>query len=366
MTQEVRVAVDTGALRHNVEVLRRVVHPARVMTVVKANAYGHGAVESARAFEEAGVDWIGVVDLDEAVALRRAGISVPILAWLHAPGETFQRAVQFDVTPAISDLAQLGACARAGVPVVHLCLDTGLSRNGAVESEWAEFFDRARSLRGAVEVGGVMSHLSNTSPAEDAHQLAAFLRGVRMLADRGITAPLQHIAASASGQSSSDARLGMVRFGLSAYGLSPLAGRTPADLGLRPALTLTAPVIGLKRVLAGEGTSYGLTWRAERDTRLALLPVGYADGIERIAGNRARVLLGGRLRPVVGRIAMNALTVDLGPDDPTDAVALGDEAVLFGDAEKGHPTVADWAEATGTIDYEVVARLSARLPRSYR
>ncbi|MGA1813505.1 alanine racemase [Frondihabitans sp. 4ASC-45] len=362
------VSIDTAALRQNVQVLRAAVAPAKVMTVVKANAYGHGAVACALAFEDAGVDWLGVVDLDEATALRAGGVKLPILAWLHAPGETFERAVQHDITPGISDLAQLEACVAAGVPRVHLCLDTGLSRNGAVESEWPALFDRAAELRDRITVEGVMSHLSNTSPQEDGHQMASFVTAAGMLGERGITPPLQHLAASAASVSYGASRITMVRIGLASYGLSPFADRSPGDLGLRSALTLSAPVIGIKEVAAGEGTSYGYTWRAERDTRLALLPLGYADGIERHAGNRAFALIGGELRPVVGRIAMNSMTVDIGPE-PTDAgaaVHLGDEAILFGDATVGHPTAFDWAESTGTINYEVVARLSPRLPRSYR
>lgn len=370
MTREARLTIDTAALRHNVGVLREAVAPAALMAVVKANGYGHGAVESALAFEEGGVDWLGVVDLDEAVALRRGGVSLPVLSWLHAPGETFERALRFEITPAVSDVAQLEACAAAGVPEVHLCVDTGLSRNGAVESEWEALFDRAADLEraGRLRVEGVMSHLSNASPEDDHGQLELFERAVGMLLERGVTPRLQHLAASAAALSYPDSRITMVRIGLALYGLSPLAERSPRDLGLRPALTLSVPVIGVKAVAAGQGTSYGYTWRAARDTRLALLPIGYADGIERIAGNRARVLLGGRLCPVVGRIAMNTMTIDIGPEEPADArldVALGDEVVVFGDAEAGHPTAADWADATETIEYEVVARLSPRLPRSY-
>lgn len=361
MTAEARLTVDTAALRHNIRVLRAAVAPAAVMAVVKANGYGHGAEAAARAFEDAGVDWLGVVDLDEARALRESGISVPILAWLHAPGETFESAVRHDITPGISDVAQLEACVAAGVPAAHLCLDTGLSRNGAVESEWEALFDRAAALSDAIRVEGVMSHLSNTSPGEDGHQMAAFVRAVGLLIERGITPEIQHLAASAAALSYDAARVSMVRFGLASYGLSPFPDRTSHDLGLKPALTLAVPVIGIKKVRAGEGTSYGYTWRATEDTTLALLPIGYADGIERYASNRARVLLGGRLRRVVGRIAMNAMTVDLGDDG--DDIAIGDEAVLFGDPAAGHPTVDDWAEATGTINYEVVARLSPRLPR---
>jgi alanine racemase len=366
MTQEARLTIDTTALAHNVTVLRSAVGEARVMAVVKANAYGHGAVDCARAFAEAGVDWLGVVDLAEAVLLREAGITVPVLAWLHAPGETFERAARHDVTPGVSDLAQLEACASAGVPAVHLVIDTGLSRNGAVESEWEALFDRAVELSGRVLIEGLMTHVSNASPEEDHLQIDLFERALGMLIERGITPSLLHVAASAAALTIPESRFTLVRFGLACYGLSPFPERTPADLGLRPALTLAVPVIGIKSVPAGEGTSYGFTWRAEADTRLALLPIGYADGIERVASNNARVLLGGKLRRVVGRIAMNALSVEIGPDDDDDDVRLGDEAVLFGDAEAGHPTVDDWAEATGTINYEVVARLSARLPRTYR
>ncbi|AMM19823.1 hypothetical protein AX769_06220 [Frondihabitans sp. PAMC 28766] len=369
MTSEALVTVDTAALRHNIGVLRSAVGSAAVMAVVKANAYGHGVEGAARAFEDAGVDWLGVVDLTEAAALRAAGVSVPILAWLHAPGETFERAVQHDITPAVSDLAQLEACAVAGVPAVHLCIDTGLSRNGAIESEWGALFDRAAELADSVRVEGLMSHLSNASPQEDGHQMAAFVRATGMLIERGITPPLQHLAASAAALSYGSSRITMVRLGLAAYGLSPFDDRTSKDLGLRPSLTLTVPVIGLKKVAAGEGTSYGFTWRATHDTTLALLPIGYADGIQRVASNNAHVLVGRRLCPVVGRIAMNAMTVDLGgagdADGVGDSVAIGDQAVLFGDPEAGHPPVDAWARETGTINYEVVARLSSRLPRRY-
>lgn len=360
MTREATVTVDAAALAHNVSVLRAAVAPAAVMAVVKANAYGHGAVASALAFEEAGVDWLGVVDLAEAVALREGGVDASILCWQHAPGETFERAATSRITPAVSEPEQLRACAAAGVPAVHLVVDTGLSREGATEDEWPELFDLAAELKGTLRIEGLMSHVSNTSPQEDGHQMAAFIRAAGLLIERGITPPLQHLAASAAALSYGAARITMVRFGLAMYGLSPFGDRTSADLGLKPAMTLSAPVVGIKAVAAGEGTSYGLTWRADRDTRLALLPIGYADGIARHAGNASHVLLGGELRPVVGRVAMNALTVEIGDAD----VALGDEAVFWGDPEAGHPSAKSWADSVGTIDYEVVAHLSPRLPRS--
>jgi alanine racemase len=364
VTQDIRVTIDTAALRHNVATLRAAVAPARVMAVVKANGYGHGAVESARAFVEAGVDWLGVADLDEAVELREAGITAPVLAWLHAPGETFERAAAHDVTPAVSDVAQLEAAAAAGVRAVHLCVDTGLSRNGAVASEWPEFFARAAALADRLPVEGVMTHLSNASPEEDGAQVAAFLSAIETLGGLGVEPRLRHVAASAAALHFADvgqAPVDMVRFGLAAYGLSPFPDRSAADLGLRPALTMRAPVTTVKRVPAGEGVSYGYVFRPERDTTIAVVPVGYSDGVDRAASDRASVTIGQRTYRVRGRIAMNALVIDVG-DDP---VEVGDEVVLFGDPALGHQGAEDWARAFDGITYEVVASLSARLPRSW-
>lgn len=361
MTQDALVTVDTSALEHNARTLRAAVGDVEVMVVVKADAYGHGAVASALAFERAGVDRLGVADLDEAVALRRGGVTLPVLAWLHAPGETFERAAQHDVTPAVSDLAQLEAAARAGVRAVHLCVDTGLSRNGAVESEWSALFARAAELQAELPVEGLMSHLANASPAEDGHQAAAFARAAGAAREAGLQPRLLHLAASAGALVQEGARLDLVRFGLAAYGLSPFADRTAAQLGLRPALTLTAPVTTVKRVPAGEGVSYGYVFRPERDTTIAVVPLGYADGIDRAASDRAEVTIGGRRYRVRGRIAMNALVVDVG-DDP---VAVGDEVVLFGDPARGHVGADEWAAAAGGITYEVVACLSPHLPRRH-
>jgi alanine racemase len=361
VTQDIRLTVDTGALAHNVAVLRQAAGSALVMAVVKANAYGHGAVECARAFAAAGVDWLGVADLGEALELREAGVTTRVLAWLHAPGETFELAARYDVTPAVSDLAQLEAAAAAGVRAVHLCVDTGLSRNGAVESEWPALFDRAAQLHDVLPVEGLMSHLSNTSPEEDGRQLASFLRASAALGERGIEPPLRHLAASAAALHYAGSHGTMVRLGLAAYGLSPFPDRTSADLGLRPAMTMTAPVTSIKRVPAGEGVSYGYLFRPERDTTIAVVPVGYSDGIDRAASDRASVTIGRRTYRVRGRIAMNALVIDVG-DDP---VEVGDEVVLFGDPALGRQGAEDWARASGGITWDVVASLAARLPRSW-
>lgn len=361
MTQEITLTVEKAALEHNIATLRAAVAPAAIMAVVKANAYGHGAVETARVFEGAGVDWLGVADLDEAVVLREAGITAPVLAWLHAPGETFERAAAHDVTPAVSGVEQLEAAVAAGVRAVHLCVDTGLSRNGAVESEWPELFRRAVATHDTVPVEGLMSHLANTSPADDGAQMAAFVRAAGMLGDLGVEPRLQHLAASAAGLTFSGARITMVRFGIAAYGVSPFDDRSSAELGLRPAMTMTAPVTTVKRVPAGEGVSYGYVFRPERDTTIAVVPVGYADGVDRAASDRASVTIGDRTYRVRGRIAMNALVIDVG-DDP---VEVGDEVVLFGDPTLGRQGASDWAAAFGGIAYEVIASLSPHLARRY-
>ncbi|PZF62287.1 alanine racemase [Curtobacterium sp. MCBD17_034] len=352
------VTVDREALIANYATLAERVAPAGVIAVVKADGYGHGAVEAARAFVDAGAEWLGVADVDEALALRRAGIDVRILAWLHAPDEDFVRAASEGITPAVSSVEQLAAAAGAEVPAVHLVLDTGLSRNGAVESEWPELFAAAAALP-RTRVEGVMSHLANASREDDLAQDAALDRALSALAAHGIVPEVVHLAASAASIAVPETRRDLARIGLSLYGLSPFADRTSAELGLRPAMTVTASVLRTIRVPAGHGVSYGYTHRTERETTLAIIGLGYADGFDRGFGNRVSVSIGGRRFPVVGRVAMNAMHIDVGDAE----VAAGDEVVLWGDPAAGVPSVEEWAAAIGTINYEVVARLGPLLAR---
>jgi alanine racemase len=358
------VTVDREALIANYATVAEQVAPSGVIAVVKADAYGHGALECARAFVDAGAEWIGVADIDEGIALRDGGIGddVRILAWLHAPDEDFRRAAARDITPAVSSVSQLSAAVDAEVRAVHLVIDTGLSRNGAVESEWPELFAVAGSLARSGErtrVEGVMSHLSNSSPADDDDQDAVLRRALDGLAAVGVVPEVVHLAASAGAIALPETRHDLVRTGLALYGLSPFADKTSADLGLRPAMTVTASVLRLVQVRAGDGVSYGYTHRFERDTTLAIIGLGYADGFDRAFGNRAEVSIAGRRHPVVGRLAMNAMHIDVG-DAP---VEVGDEVVLWGDPTTGVPAVEDWAAAVGTINYEVVARLGRDLAR---
>ncbi|BDZ55543.1 alanine racemase [Agromyces marinus] len=361
--------IDLDAIRANVAHLAATVAPASVMAVVKADAYGHGAAPVARAALEGGADWLGVADIDEALALRDAGIEAPVLAWLHDPDARYDGAIAQRVDLGVSSIAQLeamaDAAARAGRPAnLHLKLDTGLSRNGILRTEWDAAVARAAALEaeGRIRVRGLFSHLANTSPVDDRDQLAAFLDGVAAAERAGVVPDVRHLAASAGALRVPETRLDLVRIGIGVYGLPPFGdGTTAADLGLRPAMTLRGRVAAVRHVESGTGVSYGYTWRAPRPTTLALVPLGYADGIPRHASGRGEVVIGGRRHRVAGRVAMDQFVVDVGDAD----VAVGDEVVLFGDPADGVPSADDWADAAGTIGYEIVTRIGPRVPRTH-
>ncbi len=361
--------VDLDAIRHNVTTLTALVAPAKTMAVVKADAYGHGALPAARAALAGGADWLGVADVDEAIVLRASGVDAPVLAWLHDPGTDFGPAIARDVDLGVSSLDQLGAMAEAAASVgrrarVHLKIDTGLSRNGVEPAAWSTAVASAARLEreGLVEVRGVFSHLANTSPGEDDAQLAAFEVALAVASAAGLEPEVRHIASTAGALRRPESRYDLVRLGIGCYGVAPFGdGTTAADLGLRPAMTLRGRVAAVRRIDAGTGASYGHAWHAERATTLALVPLGYADGVPRQASGRAEVRLAGARRPVVGRIAMDQFLVDVG-DDP---VAVGDEVVLFGDPATGAPSADDWGDAADTIGYEIVTRIGPRVQRTY-
>ena len=366
--------VDLDALASNVARLREIVGTEHVMAVVKANAYGHGAVECARAALAGGADWLGVADVDEALQLRDAGIEAPVLAWLHDPDADFTAAIAAGVDIGVSSLRQLEAVASArrslvqrgslhGQAFVQVKLETGLSRNGISEPDWDPVFARAHELEreGDIVVRGIFSHVSNASPDDDRRALAVYLRGLDRAAAAGLRPELRHLAASAAALSIPDARFDMVRLGISIYGLSPFGG-SAAELGLRPVMTLRGRVAAVRRVPADTGVSYDYTYRTPTETTLALVPLGYAEGLPRSASNRAPVWIAGAIRRVSGRIAMDQFVVDVG-EHP---VAVGDPVVVFGDPSAGVPSADDWAEAAGTINYEIVTRIGNRVQRIYR
>jgi alanine racemase len=354
--------IDLAALRSNLRVLTAAVAPAKVMGVVKAQAYGHGAVGVARALAEEGVDWLGVADLGEALELRAAGITTPVLAWLHGPDLDAAVAAANDIDLGVSTVDQLERAASAGA-TVQLKIDTGLSRNGFSSAEAISAFARAADHErgGRLRVRGVFSHLSNTSREDDDRQIALFAELLDAAHDAGLDPELRHLASTQAALTRPDARLDLVRLGIGLYGVEYDHGADPAGLGLTPVMELAGTVAAVRRVPPGTGMSYGFIERTARETTLALVALGYADGVPRAASGRASVAINGVTYPQVGRIAMDQFLVDVG-DDP---VAIGDRVVLWGDPATGAPSASDWARAADTIGYEIVTRVGARVPRVF-
>ena len=364
--------VDLDAITHNVRLLRERAGGAAVMTVVKADGYGHGAAAVARTALAAGAAELGVATVAEALALRRDGITAPLLAWLHAPGTDYAPALDADVQLGISSQEQLAglldAVTYTGVTAtVTLKVDTGLNRNGAPADEFDDLLIAlAHAVADdAIRLRGVMSHLACADepahPANDA-QARRFTDLLTRVRRAGLRYEMAHLANSAATLSRPDFAFDMVRPGLATYGLSPIPDRGP--LGLIPAMTLKAPVALVKSVPAGAGVSYGHTWVVPHDTTVALIPVGYADGVLRTLGGRIEVLINGRRRAAVGRVCMDQFVVDLGTTRPD--VAPGDEAILFGPGTDGEQTAQDWADRAGTISYEVATSPRGRIMRAYR
>lgn len=355
--------IDLDAIASNVETMRRSAGTAHFLAVVKADGYGHGAVNAARAALEGGADWLGAIDSAEARVLRSAGIGSPILTWLHGPSEDFSTAVEDGIDVGVNSLDELERAVGAGVRNLQVKVDTGLSRNGAVEEAWEELFKRAKSLERTTgaRIRGIFSHLANAGAESDDAQRAGFDRALVVAASAGIVPEFVHLSASLGALAGPDPRYNLVRVGLGCYGLSPQDGVPAQALGLTPALELSADVVAVKRVPAGTGVSYGHRYRTGRETTLALIPLGYADGIPRQASGSGPVTINQDRFTVSGVVAMDQFVVDVG-----DArVAAGDRAVVFGDPANGAPSVDEWAAAAGTINYEIVSRLGPRIERRY-
>lgn len=365
---QAEIRVDLDAIRHNVARLRAGTS-AEVMAVVKGDAYGHGMVPVARAALDAGATWLGVCTLSEALALRAAGIEAPVLAWLLAPGLPLHDAVAADVDLSAASQELIGelvsAAKLAGRPArVHLKLDTGLNRGGATPGEWAALLDCAAVAQadGAIEVAGMWSHFACAdTPGHESidGQLSVFTEGLALAERLGLRPRWRHMSNSAAILTRPDAHFDLVRAGIAMYGLSPVPGER---FGLRPAMTVRARVIRAKRVPAGAGVSYGHTYRTAAPATLAVVPLGYADGVPRAASNVGPVRLAGRNRTIAGRVCMDQIVLDCGDDE----VNAGDIAVLFGPGDEGEPTADEWASALDTINYEIVTRMSSvRVPRTY-
>jgi alanine racemase len=370
------IVVDLGAIRRNVVRLRELTAtdlptgaaaPA-LMVVVKADGYGHGMVQSARAARAAGAEWLGVATADEGLALRAAGDEGRLLSWLAVPGEDLGAAIAADIDVTAYSVAQLGqilAVSGDRRPRVHLKVDTGLSRGGAAPDDWRTLFEAARAaeVAGDLSVVGLWSHLACSDepdhPAND-RQEAVFGEAVRLAGEAGLAPVVRHLANSAAAVLRPSSRFDLVRVGIATYGLSPAPAVVSADeLGLVPAMTVRGHIAMGKDLPAGAGVSYGHTFVADRPMHVALVPMGYADGVPRHASSTAEVQIRGQRCRVLGRICMDQFVVA-----SADAEA-GDEVVVFGPGADGEPTAQDWADWCGTISYEIVTRIGSRPARRW-
>ena len=394
-------AVDLAAIRHNLGVLRAAAPGALQLATVKANAYGHGLLPVARAALDGGADWLGVAQLAEAFTLRRgldeAGVAraeAPILAWISTSSSDFVAAIEADIDLSVSwtwVLADICAAAReVGRPArVHVKIDTGMSRAGSTLADLPALASALRMAAddGLVDVVGAWSHMSRADDpseagnASTASHVRIFEEGLAILADAGVTPRIRHLSATSGILWHPEAHYDMVRAGIGLYGLSPdPAVATAEQLGLIPALELRAPLTSVKVIEEGTPASYGGTWVAPTRRWIGLVPLGYGDGILRAVSNRARVVVhtasGPFNAPIVGRVCMDQFMVDLGqaegsPGTPTARsgqapAAPGDIATLFGSGAGGEALADDWAQAAGTINYEIVTHLGAHIPRIYR
>ncbi|MGB6058602.1 MAG: alanine racemase [Microthrixaceae bacterium] len=369
MPRHARITVDLAAIEHNARLLHSAAPNSILCGVVKADGYGHGAVQAAGAALAGGAAWLGVALVEEGVALREAGITAPVLLLSEAPPDAMQDAFRAGLTPTLYTPSGVEAAKRAagddGPWSVHLKVDTGMHRVGADPCVATEL---ARSIWNSTELslGGTFTHLAvadDPQRPETAEQLERFDAVIAEIRSVGIDPGLLHAANSAGALLHPESHFDMTRTGISLYGYPPAPGLGDSCSGLKPALGLSAEVTMLRDLDAGDGVSYGLRHVVDRPTRVAVVPLGYADGIDRRFGMAGgEVLIGGHRCPVRGVVTMDQMIVEVPHGLP---VKLGDEVVLLGSQGPESISADDWAELLGTISYEVLCRFSARLPRTY-
>ncbi len=361
--------IDLDCVRHNVQTLRqRLLPKCNLMAVVKADGYGHGAEPVARAALEAGATTLGVATIEEAAALRALGFEAPIVILGPLTGAEMGRAIDVNAEiliwtlPFLKNLVtvahDLGAAIRC-----HIKIDTGMRRLGLYPRHLVDFLDMVEPSPEVV-LSGVMTHFA-TADEDDADffnfQLHAFEDVVQTVLTTGLT-PAFHAANSAATLRYRESHFNMVRCGIAIYGLSPFQGDSAAD-NLKPALRLTSYLADVKEIAEGDSVGYGCSWTAPRRTSIGVIPIGYGDGFSRRLSNRGRVLIGGNSYPVVGRVSMDQITVDLGP---RPAARTGDETVIIGEQGGEAITAEEIAASLETINYEVTCNLSGRVERRYK
>ena len=356
--------IDLDALAYNVASLNGQAGPAAMAAVVKANAYGHGALGVGRAALEAGADRLAVICVDEGEQLRRGGITAPILVMGHSPASDARRIVELQLTPTINSLETGRALAReaeaAGLrQPLHLKVDTGLIRYGLPPQEIVPLAEALRGMA-ALEVEGIFTHFASADEGDKRFTLEQYTI-FRTVVERLPWIPMRHVSNTATLLDRPEMSLDMVRPGVGMYGLYP-SQYVSRSLNLRPVLSLKSRVTRLTAIAPGDGVSYGRTWRANRPSVIALVMCGYGDGLPRVLSNRGSVLVRGRKVPIVGRVCMDMLMADV--TDVPD-VTEGDEVVIIGRQEEAEISAGELADLCSTISYEILCGISARVPRLY-
>lgn len=364
MTNRAEAVVNLSAIKSNVATLKAKAG-VDLMAVVKADAYGHGLIPVAKAALDGGATWLGVALLEEAIALRTAGVTAPILAWLVPPGSDFRCALENDIDLAVSSikaLDEIRGLKGSKRPRIHLEVDTGMTRGGFL-SEWSEI--DINHLQG-VEIVGIFSHFARADEpgqAQNLEQLNRFKKMVANLDSLGFTNLICHLSNSAATLFDHASAFDMVRTGIAMYGLTPDLSHlgTSQSLGLIPAMTLRAKLQLVKDVSANSPVGYGATEKTKSNTTLGVVAMGYADGIPRIARG-VGIFCNGKRASIIGRVSMDQFVVDLGAQS---AAQSGDWVTIFGPGDSGEYTADDWAIASGSINYEIVTRIGPRVPRIY-
>lgn len=366
--------INLSAIAHNVSELRRVTSSsAQIMAVVKANGYGHGAEAVARTALEHGADRLGLARIHEAVALRNAGLgNIPMLIFGHTPPECVGDLLKYDLTQTVFDLSAARALSDAAVAAgkivrVHIKVDTGMGRLGLLSVKGEDAIQEAETILGlpGLEVEGIYTHFAAADSADKKmarKQMARFMNFTGTLKKRGFYIPIRHAANSAGIIDMPEAHLEMVRPGISLYGLYPSDEVKKERIALRPAMTLKARIVQIKEIPKGYTISYGATYAAPAPTKIATIPIGYADGFSRLLSNQGSMSIRGIRVPIVGRVCMDSTMIDV---SNVGDVAVGDEVVVFGGEGENAVSVDEMARQLGTINYEVVSTVMARVARVY-
>ena len=367
-----RAEINLAAIAENLNFIKSKTS-AQVLAVVKADAYGHGLINVAKAAEKAGADWLGTALLEEGIALRNGGITKPIISWLTPLGEDFKTAINLEIDLSISSIELLNEIILVGksinkVPRVHIEIDTGMNRGGFGD-EWGLLLPEiVRAVKtNEIKAIGIWSHFARADEPNEVMnktQLDVFEQKVKQLSDSGVNLEFIHIANSAAALSNKAAHKNIIRWGIGLYGLSPDVTNMgdSKSLGLKPAMKLFAKLQLVKSVKAGQSVGYGGTAITKSDTKLGVVTLGYADGVPRNANNSAGIYVAGKRAPIIGRVSMDQFVVDLGLDS---LAKIGDEVIVFGDGSQGEYTIDEWAKACATINYEIVTRIGVRVPRIY-